>query len=332
MYEKFSQFHDLKSPCHKLEVKFGDKEIEFGTILTPLEFESEPTVKYAKAEENKEYELVMVDLDAMKNGAADDKDWIFWHIKGISGNDVQEGNLDADESDEEDYGIVGGEENPTNLLQHFLFLIYEMKEEEENVNVEDRMLGCCPVAGNFFSKENSETETLETRKKEIEALIEEIEMTDDQIEKLDNAITEIQTLINNLENVVGGRRSGVCEVINDTLVKVKEIFGILSNINIGSNKELRKSLQSLKKYFRSFKNTYEEKSKQSGCDGETPRPTPRTTTTPRTSTTRSTTNPSSTSSSTTSTTTSTSSQTTTAGAGESCGACSKFTCKLPSSM
>ena len=271
----------------------------------------------------------------MKNGD-DDKEWVLYHKQNIGGDEAkdEEGiSINADEYE------ITDQENPTNLQNHFLFLIYEMKEGEENVDVEDRMLGCCPVAGNFFSTENSETDTLETRKKEIEALKDEIIMTEDQIEKLNDAISEIEELIGNLENVVeDGRRSGVCQVINDTLVKIKEIFDILSSINIGSNKELRKLLQSLKKYFRSFKNTYEEKSEQNGCDGETPRPTPRTTTTPRTSTTRSPTNPSSSSSSTTSTTTSTtnpsstSSQTTTVGAGESCGACSKYICKFPSSM
>ena len=282
-----------------MEVEYGsDNPLSLGAnVINLTVLQSKPTVKYSKAG-NKQYELVMVDYDKMKIG--DEQDWKLWHIKNIPGDDLKNGQLDEGTVETEYKSVT--QENPRNLLHHYLFLIYEMKEGDENENVGDRMLGCCPVAGNFFSTKKTVLETIENRQNEIQDYIDNQNMTEDQKDGLRDLIPEFDKLKDNLNDL--NRRNEACAKWQKILEKLEEILDKIAAINVGSNKDLRKFLQSLKDYVGTLKKTYQKEFKDNGCDNDTETTTVATTTEEVTST-----SPGEVTPTTTSTTTSTTTRT-----------------------
>ena len=120
MYGEFNQFNDFKTPCHKLEVNYeNDKEVDLGTIFTPDDVESSPSVKYSKAD-NKQYELVMVDYDNMKN--RNKEDWLLWHIKNIPGDDIKDGKLGGVTPDKE----YKKSSSLVFIIHHYLIIMFSI--------------------------------------------------------------------------------------------------------------------------------------------------------------------------------------------------------------
>ena len=92
MNHNFNQFRGFKQPCHKLEVVYDeDTKVELGTILEISDVSSAPAIKYSKADDDNQFEVVLIDYD---NWINDKENWLLWHLTSISSENIKEGNID----------------------------------------------------------------------------------------------------------------------------------------------------------------------------------------------------------------------------------------------
>ena len=226
---------------------------------------SAPTVKYSKAESGKQYELIMIDYDNMINGDDDDQ-WLLWRIRNIPGDDLKQGDVNSASVDvpyTEDL-----EERKTNLLYHYLFLIYEVESENsENIDTETRSVNCCPQAGNFFSTENEANETIAEIINDIENFQDSSEnIPEKEMEKLDT----VKTLFLELQNIMNPSGNRVttyaCTKLFQMREKLEEILDVIQTIVTNSNQNLKKLINSLKTYAIMLQKSIKKEMKKDGCE------------------------------------------------------------------
>ena len=238
-----------------MEVEYGsDNPLSLGAnVINLTVLQSKPTVKYSKAG-NKQYELVMVDYDKMKIG--DEEDWKLWHVKNIPGDDLKNGQLDEGTVETEYKSVT--RENPRNLLHHYLFLIYEMKEGDENENVGDRVLGCCPVAGNFFRLVMDASQTVKYRMDLLQDFVNtNNDLNNDLEEKLKDIIASMKQLKGKID-FVKNFINHPCQVWLQINENCDEILALVAGVDVRSNEKLRKILdiQYLKSAMQESKTQY----------------------------------------------------------------------------
>ena len=230
---------------------------------------SAPTVKYSKAESGKQYELIMIDYDNMINGDDDDQ-WLLWRIRNIPGDDLKQGDVNSASVDVPYTEEL--EERKKNLLYHYLFLIYEVESENsENIDTETRSINCCPQAGNFFSTENEESETLAAQLENIDKFQEN---NDDIPQEEMKKIDKIKAIMRDLQNQINQSENRVKTFSCSTLIKIRdnleEIIDVIQTINTHSNQDLKKFVKSLNSYFTMILENYKKKIKQKKCDTNKP--------------------------------------------------------------
>ena len=78
----------------------NDQDAQLGNVLSleierPTGFTFAPVVRYPKAEQTKNYELVMVDYDKMRMNK---EDWLIWNVDDLTGEVIKTGyNVNPDD-------------------------------------------------------------------------------------------------------------------------------------------------------------------------------------------------------------------------------------------
>ncbi|XP_066595666.1 protein D3-like [Prorops nasuta] len=147
-----------KSPNDKIEVKYGDKEVEFGNELTPTETHQIPEIHY-KHEGGVLYTLVLTDPDAPSKGY--NREFRHWIVGNIPEENVAKGEVLVE--------YVGPATPQGTGLHRYVFLLY--KQNQGAITFDERRLGARdgqgrrrfsvkkfaekynlegPIAGNYF--------------------------------------------------------------------------------------------------------------------------------------------------------------------------------------
>ncbi|XP_076242150.1 protein D2 [Calliopsis andreniformis] len=150
------------APTEKIEVKYGDKALEFGNELTPTETHKIPEIHY-KHEGGVLYTLVMTDPDA-PTGKGYNREFRHWLVGNIPEENIAKGEVLAE---------YVGPAPPKGTGKHrYVFLVY--KQNQGSITFDERRLSTRdgpqrkrfsikkfaekynlegPIAGNFMKAE-----------------------------------------------------------------------------------------------------------------------------------------------------------------------------------
>lgn len=104
----------------KLTVIYGDKNIEIGQELTPLEVRNQPTIVW-EAKPGTYYFLAMIDPDAPSKIDQSKGQVMHWMVGNILGNDLSTGDVFTE--------YVGSGPPKDSGLHRYIFLVYEQKDK-----------------------------------------------------------------------------------------------------------------------------------------------------------------------------------------------------------
>lgn len=149
-------------PKDKVEVKFGDLEVNFGNVLTPTQVQNPPSTLSWPTEDGALYTLCKTDPDAPSRADPKFREWHHWLIVNIPGCDITQGETLSQ--------YVGSGPPKDTGLHRYVYLAYKQPgkltcDEPRLTNTCGDNRGCFSigkfskkyslelVAGNFFQAE-----------------------------------------------------------------------------------------------------------------------------------------------------------------------------------
>ncbi|XP_045608066.1 protein D2 [Procambarus clarkii] len=150
------------APTASVLVKFGDLEINNGTVLTPTQTKAPPTHLAWPCEDDALYTLCLTDPDAPSRKAPKFREWHHWLVVNIPGCEVNDGETLSQ--------YVGSGPPKGTGLHRYVYLVYKQNgkltcDEPRLTNTSGANRGCFSIrkfagkynleliAGNFYRAE-----------------------------------------------------------------------------------------------------------------------------------------------------------------------------------
>jgi len=115
----------VKTPVSLLQIHYGNNDVKPGTVLTPTQVQSEPTVKW-DADPSGFYTIVMNDPDAPSRKEPKFREWHHWCVVNIPGGNVAGGEVLSE--------YVGSGPPKGTGLHRYVFLVYKQVNGKAEFN------------------------------------------------------------------------------------------------------------------------------------------------------------------------------------------------------